>query len=80
MIRELLKEKAKARLSFKDHYPRESELRNYIFGIGKGQANANATKIIPWINKKNDNEYEYGYISLILLDDDKLNQIRKKVK
>ena len=25
----------------------------------------NATKIIPWINKINDNNYEYGFISLV---------------
>ncbi|WHE07430.1 hypothetical protein PGH24_01310 [Thermoanaerobacterium thermosaccharolyticum] len=60
----------------------DENLRHYIFGAisAKDRNNTtNATKIIPWINKINDNNYEYGFISIVFLDKDKLSQIKEKV-
>ncbi len=50
----------------------DKEKRHYIFGSTKRDKyqnieGPNATKIIPWINKTANNSYQYGFISLILL-------------
>ncbi|EIW00992.1 type III-B CRISPR module RAMP protein Cmr1 [Thermoanaerobacter siderophilus] len=66
LIKELLSDKAFNRAAFKKNNPNEVEKRHFLFGISKG--NINATKIIPWINKVDDTKYEYGYISLVMLN------------
>lgn len=76
IIKELLAQKAQARAKFKNDYANLDDLRHYIFGAisAKDKNNTtNATKIIPWINKINDNSYEYGFISIVFLDKDKLS-------
>lgn len=77
IIKELLAQKAQTRAKFKNDNPNLNDLRHYIFGKEKGYVNA--TKIIPWINKINDNNYEYGFISIVFLDKDKLSEIKEKV-
>lgn len=80
LIKELLSQKAQERIDFRKYD--DENLRHYIFGAisAKDRNNTtNATKIIPWINKINDNNYEYGFISIVFLDKDKLSQIKEKV-
>jgi len=65
VIKELIAFKAKERLKISNN-----EERHYIFGSTKRDKynniqGPNATKIIPWINPKNDGNYEYGFISLV---------------
>ncbi|HHY90212.1 MAG TPA: type III-B CRISPR module RAMP protein Cmr1 [Clostridiales bacterium] len=45
-------------LKVKDKYSKYKDLQG-----------PNATKIIPWINRVEQNQYEYGFISLVLLQD-----------
>lgn len=50
-----------------------SEKRHFVFGSTvrdkyKKIEGPNATKLIPWINHVENDEYEYGFISLILLE------------
>lgn len=51
----------------------DNEKRHFVFGSAArdeyiGIKGPNATKIIPWINNVTENKYEYGFISLILLE------------
>ncbi|MEG6567562.1 RAMP superfamily CRISPR-associated protein [Thermoanaerobacterium saccharolyticum] len=80
IIKELLAQKAQERIDFRKYD--DKDLRHYIFGAIStrgGDEDTNATKIIPWINKTNDNNYEYGFISVIFLDENKLSKIKEKV-
>lgn len=68
IIKELIKEKSEERYNYKKNNPKNKYLRHFIFGAtSRGKEETNATKIIPWINKLENNRYEYGFISLVLL-------------
>lgn len=62
IIEELISTKASSRRDFK-YGKNNDNLRHFIFGNARGELQA--TKIIPWINKISDKNYEYGFISLI---------------
>lgn len=67
MIEELIRYKSDRRTKLNN-----KEKRHYIFGSTKRDEyksieGPNATKIIPWIDKIADDTYQYGYISLRLL-------------
>lgn len=74
IIKELIREKSKWRTECKNKSILEDNKRHYFFGSTcrdkyKDIEGPNATKIIPWINQVAENKYEYGFISLILLQD-----------
>ncbi|NQS76786.1 MAG: type III-B CRISPR module RAMP protein Cmr1 [Peptococcaceae bacterium] len=67
MIEELILEKSNKRAECID-----KNKRHFIYGSTKKDkykeiVGPNATKIIPWIDKAENGKYQYGYISLILL-------------
>jgi len=73
MIETLLSEKSMLRYRCKQKYIKNKEKRHFVFGFtGKNEEGkieeTNATKIIPWINHIAENNYKYGFISLILLE------------
>lgn len=85
ILKELINQKADLRKNFKDG----DVLEHYIFGFTgnkketnnrkintKRKEKPNATKIIPWINEKVANEYEYGFISLTLLNETMIKKRR----
>ena len=68
MIKILLSEKSSLRYLCK-----RKAKRHFVFGSTerdkyKKIEGPNATKLIPWINHVENNKYEYGFISLILLE------------
>lgn len=72
IIEKLIKKKSSKRHEFKENSNNEKK-RHYIFGsTAKDEyeniKGPNATKIIPWINKIENNKYETGFVSLVLLE------------
>ncbi len=53
----------------------EREIKNYVFGIVNKNENQ-GSKILPWTNEKN----EFGFLSLVFLDREKLTILKKRVK
>lgn len=67
-MKKLIRIKSEKRYEYK-RSNNNTQRRHYIFGSTKGIEGPNATKIIPWINQVEENKYETGFISLVLLED-----------
>ena len=75
IIKELIFNKSDERKSNVRKKHNNTNKNLYVFGSTdrkkensfKGIVGPNATKIIPWIDKTENGKYQYGYISLILL-------------
>lgn len=80
LLKKLSIEKAKQRRFINEMENKNEELFNYVYGnTSNWRQAANGSKILPWINQKN-NIYEYGFISVVLLDRTKLRRIQRLAK